>query len=144
LGRARGRVYLGLWGSPEATQEYARIVARIAAADTAGRNDSPREIGVGASNVADLTINELVAHYLTTHVADYYTKNGEPTSEQANIRRAVGVVSRMYGDVVANEFGPSSLKSVRESMVSLGRVRNSINKMLNASDACSNGRLKTS
>jgi hypothetical protein len=51
------------------------------------------------------------------HVDVYYVKNGKPTTEPVNIRLAVRPLRRLYGEILAREFGPSRLKSVRQGMV---------------------------
>lgn len=116
--------YLGAWGSPEAPEEYNRLIAEW----LANGRCLPRVLRPGQSGTSsDPTINELLIAYWQ-HCKTYYVKNGQPSSEQPCIRSAMRFLKSMYGDTLASEFGPLALKAVRESMIQHGLARNSINK----------------
>ncbi len=61
----------------------------------------------------------------------YYVKAGKPTSEQDNIRQAVGPVRELYGNIDAREFGPLALKAVRQAMIERDWCRTFINRQVN-------------
>jgi integrase len=77
-----------------------------------------------------LLISELILAFFR-HVQKYYVKDGEPTSEQDNIRQALRFVRQLYGATQAREFGPLALKNVRSAMIAAGRSRKLINKDIN-------------
>ena len=58
----------------------------------------------------------------------YYVKNGEPTSEQSNIRSALRPVRKLYGPTPADEFSPLALKAVRDQYVEAKLSRPTINR----------------
>jgi integrase len=117
--------YLGPYGSPESHEKYARLIAEWRA--------SQRHLLTARSACATdpgLSINELVlAHF--QHVQTYYVKDGQPTSEQDNIRQALRFIRQLYGTSPAAEFGPMALKNVRQAMIDAGRSRKLINKDVN-------------
>jgi integrase len=108
--------YLGRFGAPESRAEYQRLLAEYLSGGLRT-----------CSQVADLTVNELLNEYLK--FADrYYVKNGQPTKEPEDIRYAVRPVCRLYGYALAAEFGPLRLKAVRQVMIDSGLCRNETNK----------------
>jgi integrase len=53
-----------------------------------------------------------------THCQTYYrADDGSPTSEVASFKQALRLLNRMYGKVPISEFGPLSLKAIREAMI---------------------------
>jgi integrase len=115
--------YLGPYGSEASYERYHRLVAEWLA-----RSGSVTVPGGGATSTAvPLTISELIWEYWTFARA-YYRKNDEPTSEQYCIRSALRPLRRLFGRTSAGEFGPKSLKVVREHMVANGLCRITINK----------------
>ncbi len=73
-----------------------------------------------------LTIDDLCLLYLS-HCDGYYRKNGEPTGETENIRRALRYVVAHCGQRRARDFTPATLIRVRQSMIEAGLVRKAIN-----------------
>ena len=70
---------------------------------------------------------ELLLAYLI-HAEKYYRgPNGEPTDEMRHLRAACRPVRDLYGGISVNEFGPLALKAVRQSFVSAGWCRKTIN-----------------
>jgi hypothetical protein len=57
-----------------------------------------------------------------------YVKDGRPTTESDNHRKALRFLRRLYGVTSARSFGPLALKAVRKSMIEGGRSRKAINK----------------
>jgi TusA-related sulfurtransferase len=58
----------------------------------------------------------------------YYFKGGEPTKELTCMREAIKPLRRLYGHSEAREFGPKSLKAVRQHMIGAGLSRGVINR----------------
>jgi integrase len=79
-----------------------------------------------AENDRGLTVNELFLAYWE-HARAYYCKDGQATAEQGSIKEAVGKLIQFYGDTSANEFGPLSLKTVRNAMIERDLARSTIN-----------------
>ena len=100
------RVYLGRHGTADSRERYARIVAELAS--NRGQLSRPTET---------ITVNEIMADYLT-FADEYYRKaDGTPTDEPASIRQALRPICELYGRLPAAQFGPKALKAVRESMI---------------------------
>ena len=64
------------------------------------------------------------------HVRQYYVKNGRPTSEQHDIASAMRFVRTLYAGKQVDEFGPLSLKAVRQKMIEAGWARSTINRQV--------------
>jgi len=112
--------YLGKHGTAASRREYDRLIGEWLAR---GRQlPSTRESDA-------LTVTELIRAYWR-HVKAYYLKNGRPTSEQAGIRLALRPLKRMYGHTPARDFGPLSLKAVRDVMVREDWSRGFVNKQV--------------
>jgi integrase len=115
--------YLGPYGSEASYERYHRLIAEWLARSASGV--VPASAGLPAPPA--LTISELIWRYWQ-FVRAYYRKNDEPTSEQHCIRSALRPLRRLFGRTTASEFGPKSLKIVREDMVASGLCRTTINK----------------
>lgn len=117
--------YLGKFGSAESKDEYSRIIAEWAAQSgdlvPPRPRDRPGEV---------LTITELASAYWA-YVIGYYVKDGAVTSEAECIRQALKPVRQLYGHVVARNFGPLALKTVRSAMIAQGWARNHVNRQVN-------------
>jgi len=116
-------IYLGAYGSPESREKYARLIAELA---------SP---GNGADNVqvaptaAATSVNEMILAYWR-FAKTYYVKDGQPTKELACMREALLPLRELYGNTPAHEFGPRSLKAVRQHMVDAGLSRGVVNRRI--------------
>lgn len=102
--------YLGAHGSAESRKEYLRLIQEW---EATGRC-LPPQVDLCKS---DLTIAEVILAYWKW-AEGRYVKEGKPTSELDTIRQALRFVHTLYGDTPAREFGPLSLKAVRNAMVS--------------------------
>ena len=111
--------YLGRHGTEESQAEYRRLIAEWL---TTGR-----QVASPSNGPADLTVNELLLAYLR-HADTYYRKNGQPTTEPANIKLALRPLRQLYGHTIAKDFGPLALKAVRDEMIRAGLCRNEVNK----------------
>jgi integrase len=114
-------VYLGNFGSAESRAEYDRVIGEWMI--------NGRRLPVANGGARDITVNEMLVAYLR-HADSYYVKHGEPTREPEDIRYAVRPLRELYGHTLARDFGPLSLKTVRQRMIAQGWSRNVINQRL--------------
>lgn len=108
--------YLGPYGSDESKQRYDELIARWLCA---GRK--PDSVNV--------TMNRLSVLYIE-HAQCYYRKNGKTTSEVSSIRCAFNVLLSHFGRLPVNDFAPLKLKTIRNTMIVAGWVRNGINQQV--------------
>jgi integrase len=107
-GQARIRIggrdyYLGVWGSAESRQQYARLVTELAAGvDLAAR------LNPGTITVADVT-----ARYME----DTAAARGTADHELVNFRSAIAVLVGLYGTLPAADLGTPQLRAVRQAML---------------------------
>lgn len=110
-------VYLGVYGSEESKTLYDQKIAEWLAS---GRGDlmpaNPR-----------ITVAELANSYLK-FAATWYVKNGKTTNQLVRVTQSLAIVTRLYGQIPAAEFGPLRLKAAREMMIRRGWVRTYINQ----------------
>lgn len=104
--------YLGRHGTSVSRQEYDRLISEWLAN---GRRLPTR-------NDSDITINELFAGYLN-FAKGYYLKNGKHTGEYNKIISIMRIVKSMYDKTPVSEFGPLSLKAIRQKMLTDGYLR---------------------
>lgn len=90
--------------------------------------DPVADLTESGSTGTGATVSELIASYWDQHVTSYYVQEGQPTREQDNIRQALRFLRKSHGACPAADFGPKSLKTVREAMIAAGRCRTLINK----------------
>ncbi|MGB0715582.1 MAG: tyrosine-type recombinase/integrase [Phycisphaerae bacterium] len=107
--------YLGKHGTDAADRAYRRIIADYLATGCVGIEPEA------------VTVEEVLA-VAWQHVESYYVKNGKPTSEQLNFKRAFDFIRELYGETPAADFGPVRLKAVRDSIVDAGFTRRNVNK----------------
>ncbi len=74
-------------------------------------------------------VSELLVAYLE-FAETYYSNEGQPTKEFRGMVDAVGPLNHLYGDTLADEFGPLKLKAVREHIVEQGLCRTEVNKRI--------------
>ncbi|HEX4145890.1 MAG TPA: site-specific integrase [Pirellulales bacterium] len=111
--------YLGPHGTVASRAEYDRLIAEWIA--------NGRQLSVAPD--LGLTIAELMQRY-RQHVQQYYVKNGRATSEQHDIASAMRFVRTLYAEKRVGEFGPLSLKAVRQKMLDAGWARSTINRQV--------------
>lgn len=112
--------YLGAYGSEESRGEYQRLVAEWLAGGSVAR--------VGGTD--GLTINEVMLAYVTFAQSYYRDADGRPTRELETMRLAFRPLKAMYGHTAASDFGPMSLKAVRQQLVQAGLARTVINQRI--------------
>ena len=118
--------YLGKHGTPESRSEYERLIAEW----LANNRQLPAQAGRDKAASTNLTMNELLIAYWR-HAETYYVKNGKPSGELANVRDAMKPLARLYGVSAVADFGPNSLKTVRQAMIEAGLCRTVVNARVN-------------
>ncbi len=117
-GQARVRIagkdfYLGKFGTPESRKKYEELV-------TAWLSDQdPRHVA--------LTIDDLALLFLDFAKTYYRHRDGTETRSTNHFCQALRPVIQLYGQTLVRDFGPRSLKRVRETMIEAGHCRNYIN-----------------
>ncbi|AMV25118.1 site-specific tyrosine recombinase XerC [Gemmata sp. SH-PL17] len=117
-------VSLGRYGSPESRREHARILATLAAE----AEQSPQSVVPAPSPQRDLTVTELLAAFMLFARDHYRHPDGRPTSELNNYAVGIRPLRDLFGRTLARDFGPKSLKAVRDAMVAAKWERRQINK----------------
>jgi integrase len=115
--------YLGPHGSSASKVEYDRLVGEWLAG---GRRMVPTD------NFDGVTVVELLAAF-ANFAKSYYNigKDGEPSKELESYRMAARPLKELYGKKPIAEFGPLSLKAVRQKMIDGGWARTNINRQIN-------------
>jgi integrase len=116
-------VYLGVHGTDASREAYDRIIAAwLAAGRQYARPGDPCP--------ADLTVNEVTLAYWR-YDEKRYTRDGVPARELRNIKDALRHIKPLYGNTPAAEFGPKSLKALRQTMIDGdGLARSTINQRI--------------
>jgi hypothetical protein len=114
------RIYLGLYGSPESKVAYARLVTELQA------NPTAIPLSNGEKKVA---VGELAAAFL-----DHAKMTFAPIGYSFYRVVIIDFLDKLYGDgTVVDEFKPSCLKLIRESMIQSRRFcRRTVNKNTSA------------
>jgi integrase len=99
---------LGAYNSPESRAEYARLLAEWEA--------NGRRLPQPAA-ASDLSVNELIVRFWPHVEAHYRHPDGTPTREQEDYKFSLRPLKHLYGYTPAKDFGPRSLKAVRQLMV---------------------------
>ena len=97
-------LYLGPHGTEESRRAYDRAVAEWL--------QNGRRLPAARGGTPDLVVAELAQGYLE-HVAEYYVKDGVPTSEQASIACALRPLTRLYMDTSEVGGGRTALNRER-------------------------------
>ncbi|TWU41674.1 Phage integrase family protein [Novipirellula aureliae] len=120
-------VYLGPYGAPESHEAYEAEIARWRAATNEGES---LEHEIRANSRFDLTLAEVLLRY-KAFAENYYVKDGKPTKELTEMQLALRPARVLFGDTLARDFGPLSLKAVREAMINSDLSRGVINNRTN-------------
>lgn len=105
--------YCGKFGSPESRREYDRVVGEWLAAGRPQATAGPLK----------LTMAQLLVHYME-YAKGYYLP---PSRELEGIRLALRPLKEHYAHTAAADFGPLSLRAVRDRWVRAGLARKHIN-----------------
>ena len=73
-------------------------------------------------------MNELVLEYWRHAEARYRRPDGADSSELEKMRLAIRPLRKLYGSTPAHEFGPRSLKAVRQTLIDQGLCRRTVNQ----------------
>jgi integrase len=116
--------YLGAYGSAESQARYHELIAKWI---SNGRQPLDRREIVTASptmSPATMTISTLVDAY-QRHAEQYH---GAEHSETYAIKRLVKMLVKHFGGTLANDFGPSKLRLIREQLDDGKRTRHGVNR----------------
>jgi integrase len=117
-------IYLGKFGSPESREKYGRLIAELSTDGGAVSLIASADRGQSG-----LTVNDLILAYWR-FAKSHYVRDGKPTTTVDSIRAALRPVRELYGSTPAAEFGPKSLKAVRQQLIGAGLSRGVINKRI--------------
>jgi hypothetical protein len=106
----RKHVYLGVFGSAQSHEKYARLIAEYF---RPGATPTPPSTNGG---FPDLSVNELLMRYLEFAMS-YYVKNGRPTGEVSNLKDSMRPLRALYSHSLVKDFGPKALQAVRQYMI---------------------------
>lgn len=105
----RKRVYLGVYDSPESKRRYSELIARLQA------EPSRRVVAVPATNSPQpVYLAQLLLKYATEELPRY------SRDEQHCQKGVIRIVRQLFGETLANDFGPLKLRTVRDSMLESG------------------------
>ena len=115
--------YLGKHGTEASQEAYRRLVAEwlTTGADVSGHP-------ISEVQPLGLSSGEMVLAFWA-HAEGYYRRaDGTPTGEIDNFRHALRPLRRLYAHTPARDFGPKTLKAVRQDMIGSGLCRNVVNQ----------------
>lgn len=116
------RHYLGTAGSAESYEAYHRFVAEIARNNGAIIPQMTER--TSKNNAAEITVNDVMAAYLTNKRDVISGKEFENTIYSFKPLR------KFHGHTLAEQFGPKALKLVRQAMIDHGLARKVINQRI--------------
>jgi integrase len=116
--------YLGHYGSPESWRRYHELLAATIEQLQSSSGSAPAPNDVATKK--RISIKELCLAYFE-FAETYYVKGGSQTAEVCCIRFALRRLLKLFGDLFADEFGPKSLKMVRDEYLRDNLARSTIN-----------------
>lgn len=117
--RFQGKCYwFGKYGTKESNQRFAAWLATL----TAESESTPEPMSG--------TVIGLCAAFMK-HADCHYRKEGKPTGEAENVRLSLLKLSKLYGNLPVDQFGPKLLKSLQSELVKDGLARSTINARIN-------------
>jgi len=127
------KIYFGKWASTEAARAFAKWLSDVISQPTIVK---PKD---------RITVTECVEHYMH-HALRYYSRDGQPTGEYANVFYAMQSLLRFAGGRhdYAEEFGPRRLIEIQSALASdtnedgseLKLARNTINARIHRIRRC--------
>lgn len=108
---------LGAYGSPESRSEYRRILAELEV------HGGCYPLKMDGAVETGLTVNELCFHFWKHGEKHFRRADGSPSGELGNYKHAQALLLELYGNALAEEFGPLRLKAVRQRMIDSYRYR---------------------
>src|SRR5262245_1780350 len=121
----RKDLVLGQHGSAESLEEYRHVLAEL------GTHGGFFPVQSTAPTASDLTVNELLLRYWHWAEDHYRDPDGNPTRELENLKDALRPLKQFYGNGLAKEFGPMSLRVLQQEMVKAGLCRSVVNYRTN-------------
>ncbi len=116
--------YLGIFGTDASRQAYDRLIAEWLASGR--RSPTPPEQVAEAAPF----VNEILLAYVK-HLEVHYRSPSGVSKEVVNIKLALRPVKQLYGESLAQNFGPLALKAVRQHMVDVQKLcRREVNKRI--------------
>lgn len=112
--------YLGAHGSPESRSEYERLITEWLA-----RHQTPE-----SQQGTELSLAEVMLAYLGSAGTYYRDAEGTTTRELANIKTALRPLEALYSRTLAKDFGPITLKAVRQRMIEQRLCRRVVNQRI--------------
>lgn len=112
-------VYCGPWGDPASQVKYHRLIEKWLAGEPA--------TGKEPDLAGDITCAELALRYLRW-AESHYVKDGQPTSELANVKRALRGLRECYAALPAKEMSPLKFKTIRQKFIDDGLARTNCNR----------------
>jgi integrase len=110
--------YLGPYDSPEARQQYLKLLSEWESSSRSQSFGEPNEY---------LTMAQVALSYLE-YAREYY---GPDSSEYVNLKLAVKPISSLYADFPARSFGPAEFKACRQWwLTNPDRTRQYVNKQV--------------
>jgi len=119
------QVWFGHKSKPEGAQRYAQFLADIQRGRDVGRPTKP-----AAPSLARPRVNEVCLRFMTDYCPRYKTSSGEPSAEIRCFQGVIRILRGLYGNTVADNFGPLALRSVRDVMIEKGWSRKFVNKQV--------------
>ena len=111
----RGKMfYLGQYKSKESRAKYNELIAEYLANDCKLPPTRSR---------SEITVEELALRFLGWAEGYYLDKDGKPTENVEHCQRAITPLVRHYGKNTVSEFGPLSLKFIRDGLIAQNLVR---------------------
>lgn len=117
-------VALGRYNTPESRAAFARILAELAAAPAGSAPTSD-------PTPAPRTVDDIILAFWKHAERHYRRSDGSPTNELSEYHQTFRVLRRLYGPTAAKDFGPLSLKAVREAMIGADWCRGVVNQRVN-------------
>ncbi len=111
------RLYHGRWNSPEAEENYNRLIA-----EWVSNGKQLPQPSTAAAEPA--TVTEVLLAYWR------YAKDRYSSAEAGTIKQALHRVRALYGSEPVTSFGPKRLRTVRDAMIQAGWSRGHINKQI--------------
>lgn len=119
--RIQGRdIYLGPYDSAESRERYAQLLLNLA------RQQQSPAVNGRWSECPELKVKELVLKYCL-FAEEYY---GTKSKEFRTMRDALKPLVRLFGNSLANDFGPRDLKLIRQSLIEKDICRPEINRRI--------------
>jgi len=106
------QVYLAKWGSAEAERRYFELCCTL--------REHGGQLPVEPERIS---VAEVVKLYFA-HCRDYY---GPESKHLASVRISLEPLVKLYGDAKGVDFGPRSLKALRQRWIDAGLARKTVN-----------------